>query len=161
MTMNEGTKTALARIDAEYEQRNQARLKQQLLEAPNFIVQEEAAQRMMVDSNWNGNTLEVIMPKKTPQFDPNDDLVLVELLVSEKTTSGLYIPPSSQEDTTMGTVREVGAVMEWNGISFSTGDIVVFASTSGKKVSVDGVSRVALRRSEILFRVRWEDEENE
>lgn len=101
-----------------------------------------------------------LISKRKPCFDPNDDLVLVELLVSEKTNSGLYIPPASQEDTTMGTVREIGYETDYGELSLSEGDVVVFAATAGKKVTVDGVSRVALRRSEILFRVRWEDAED-
>ena len=72
-----------------------------------------------------------------------------------KTTSGLFLPESSQDKQTKGRVIAVGQgkVLEGGSLrelAVKTGDRVMFGKYSGTEIQVDGVEHLMLREDDIL-----------
>ena len=87
---------------------------------------------------------------------PLEDRVLVKPVEQASvTSSGLYLPESSKEKPIHGTVVAVGPGKRLdNGnratMSVHTGDTVVYASSAGTEVEVDGESHLVMRESDLL-----------
>ncbi|MBN2652969.1 MAG: co-chaperone GroES [Spirochaetales bacterium] len=68
--------------------------------------------------------------------------------VSEKTSSGLYIPQTAQEKTQIGTVVAVGDDKE--KISVKVGDKILYEKYAGTTVTVDGKDMLLVNCKDIL-----------
>ena len=87
---------------------------------------------------------------------PLYDRILIERNdAPEKTKSGLYLPSSSSEKPSQGTVIAVGAGQlkkdgELRPLQVATGDTVVFGKYAGSEIKVEGKDLMILKEDEIL-----------
>jgi chaperonin GroES len=83
-------------------------------------------------------------------IEPLSDRLLVRPDEPEqKTTSGILIPPTSQQDSQQGTVLAVGPECS----NLSVGEIIIYSRYGTTKIKVDGVELLILRVADVLARV--------
>lgn len=93
---------------------------------------------------------------KLPKFTPLGNRVLVlQSAESEKTDSGLYIPPNAQEKPHQGRVLSVGPGRRLEDgslteMSVTAGDIILFGKYSGQEIVVDGEHYLVMPEDDIL-----------
>lgn len=84
------------------------------------------------------------------------DKVCVELNeVEEKTPSGLYIPPTVDQDVVEGTVVSVGkghllSAGEFFPLSVEVGEVVVFRKSSATEVSFKGNKFFVMHEGDVI-----------
>jgi chaperonin GroES len=92
------------------------------------------------------------------KFIPLNDYVIVQVnkSVETKTSSGLYLPESKEENITKGKVIAVGPGKydpkgNWQTLSVKLGQTVVFNKFHGVQFSDDSNNYVALKEEFVLF----------
>ena len=82
---------------------------------------------------------------------PLADRVVVEPKAAEtQTASGLYIPDTAKEKPQQGVVVAVGPGKKDEPMEVKVGETVIYGKYSGTEVSVDGVSYLIMKQSDIL-----------
>lgn len=84
------------------------------------------------------------------KIKPMDDRILVELVEQEsKTASGLIIPDTAKEKSTIGKVVAVGTD-EDSQQHIKVGDKVLFGKYGGEELTFDGNDYKIIQRNDIL-----------
>ena len=82
---------------------------------------------------------------------PLADRVVIEPKAAEtQTASGLYIPDTAKEKPQQGVVVAVGSGKKDEPMEVKVGETVIYGKYSGTEVSVDGVSYLIMKQSDIL-----------
>jgi chaperonin GroES len=84
------------------------------------------------------------------KIKPMDDRILVELVEQEsKTASGLIIPDTAKEKSTIGKVVAVGTDEDLQQ-HIKVGDKVLFGKYGGEELTFDGNDYKIIQRNDIL-----------
>lgn len=90
------------------------------------------------------------------RIEPLGERVLVKVIEEElRTASGILLPETAKEKPQRGEVVAVGDAEE---IPVQVGDQILYAKYSGTEIRLDGVDYLILEASDILARVREEDD---
>ena len=82
---------------------------------------------------------------------PLADRVVIEPKAAQtQTASGLYIPDTAKEKPQQGVVVAVGPGKKDEPMVVKVGETVIYGKYSGTEVSVDGVSYLIMKQSDIL-----------
>ena len=85
------------------------------------------------------------------KLKPLADRVLVEPSAAEtKTTSGIIIPDTAQENPQKGMIVAVGKGTKENPLSVKVGDSVLYGKYSGTDLKYDGKDYLIMKESDIL-----------
>ena len=68
----------------------------------------------------------------------------------EKTTHGLYLPESAQEEKKQGTVVAVGATKEGKELPLKAGDIILYGGYSSEEFEFNGEKYLLIEFKDIL-----------
>jgi chaperonin GroES len=85
------------------------------------------------------------------KITPLHDRVIVKPGAAEEVTSGgIIIPDTAQEKPMRGTVVAVGPGKPDEPTTVKEGDIVLYGKYAGNEVSIEGVTHLIMRESDIL-----------
>ena len=85
------------------------------------------------------------------KIKPLADRVLIEPApAEEKTAAGIIIPDTAKEKPQKGTVMAVGSGKKDEPLTVKTGDIVLYGKYAGTEITIDGVSYLIMRESDIV-----------
>lgn len=85
------------------------------------------------------------------KIKPLADRVIVEPMEAEqKTTGGIIIPDTAKEKPQKGVVVAVGAGKKDEPMTVKAGDTVLYGKYSGNELSIDGVTYLIMRESDIF-----------
>ncbi len=85
------------------------------------------------------------------KIKPLADRVLVEPKEAEtKTASGLYIPDTAKEKPQQGVVKATGPGKKDEDMEVKVGDHVLYGKYAGTEVTLDGVTYLIMKQSDIL-----------
>ena len=90
------------------------------------------------------------------KFRPLADKILVKRIEKEeKTSGGIFIPPSAQEKPQYGEIVAVGSGKRLDSGEIiapdvKPGDMILFGKYAGSEFKIDGVEHMILREDEIL-----------
>ena len=82
---------------------------------------------------------------------PLGERVLIKVKKKEeKTTHGLYLPESAQEEKKQGTVVAVGATKEGKELPLKAGDIILYGGYSSEEFEFNGEKFLLIEFKDIL-----------
>jgi len=82
---------------------------------------------------------------------PLGERVLIKVKKKEeKTTHGLYLPESAQEEKKQGTVVAVGATKEGKELPLKAGDIILYGGYSSEEFEFNGEKYLLIEFKDIL-----------
>jgi chaperonin GroES len=89
----------------------------------------------------------VAVPKEIKTVTPLGDRVVVKTVVEEaRTSSGIFLPSSSQSKPNQGAVVSVAANVD----GVSAGDVVVYSQYAGTEVDIDDVHHIILKNDDLV-----------
>ena len=102
------------------------------------------------------------------KIEPLADRVIVEPMDTDDGTQmigSLYVPQTSKEQPTIGTVVACGPGAwqdgEFRAMTLEVGDLVIYGKYSGSEVEIEGQGVLFMRESDIMGKVRYEEEDHD
>lgn len=84
-------------------------------------------------------------------FQPlNDNVLISQAVVNEKTPGGIIIPERAKEKPSHGDVAGVGNDCK---LGLQIGDKVIFTKYAGHTVTVEGIKYIVVKEEEILGKI--------